>query len=835
MATAAAGLAWATYLAACVGLSVPPQGPTSAVPIKLDPRVPPATDQYGDPLPTGALARVGTSRLRHVTTWSLAFSAHGELLASAGTGSVRVWHLPEGKLVYQSAQPSPCCVAFSPSGRILAAGDWNGDVIWWDLQSKKELHKIAGQKRRINALAFSPDGELIAIGSDRSGCVWDLRSRTEMWRFVPEKAGVDGAAFSRDGKTLAMGSEDGTIRLWASATGKELRRLAKQSGGLNSLAFSPDGNTLVSAGPSCGGQAGEVNTWDVESGKRLSNFKAIGHWHTATLSTDGKLVAVDRAGAAGVDILATDTGIEVSMASTNPSLATVIAFSPNSKLLATTGPGSALQLWDAATMKPAHQIGGHQQGITALAFAGQGRYLATANREGAFLWDAEAGKQLAALDGKLRYDPVLAASADGKLLAVGSEETSLWNLENRRLLRRLPVNLLSRPSLSFSEDSRLLFAPGSSGSLTAWHAGSGKKTLTFEATDDALDGFLAYAIASSPGGKVLVAAGFDSSNGQVSCVQWQQAAPKEPALFRRQPEGRAYHLALSPDGQFLAYDDHDGGVIICQVSTGRHLLYFAATKKKSQERGVWCLAFSPDGKTLVTGNLDRSIRLWEATTGRQRHHFVGHQDTLRQLAFAPDGKRLASAADDTTVLVWDLSSAGRGHGDPKDLPRLWADLAEADAAKAYHSMWAMALLPKESIAFLRRQLRPVTPADSKLTARLIVELGSKDFAVRDRATRQLTDLSEPAGDALRKALAGNPTLEVRRRLEKLLESLETASMSADQLRLLRALEALEFVGTEEARAVLEPLARGVAEARLTREARAALVRFNKRAEVSRKP
>ena len=91
---------------------------------------------------------------------------------------------------------------------------------------------------------------------------------------------------------LAMGCDDGTIRLWAAAIGKELRRLPKHSGGLHSLAFSPDGKTLVSAGPSSGGKAGEVNRWEVESGKCVSNVKATGHWFTAELSADGKLVAV---------------------------------------------------------------------------------------------------------------------------------------------------------------------------------------------------------------------------------------------------------------------------------------------------------------------------------------------------------------------------------------------------------------------------------------------------------------------------------------------------------------------------------------------------------------
>jgi WD40 repeat protein len=666
--------------------------------------------------------------------------------------------------------------------------------------------------------------------------VWDVRSGTEIWRFVPEKGGVDALAFSHDGKSLATGSKDGTIRLWASATGKEPRRFAKQSGGLVSLAFSADGKTVVSAGQGYAtAEPGEVNTWEIESGKRLSNFKEIGR-NTVALSDDGKLMAVNQAGAAGVCVFAADTGKKVNPASMDSSYATVIAFSPDNKLLATTGPGSGLQVWDAATMQPAHQFGGHQRTITALTFAGQGRYLATANLEGSFLWDAETGKQLASLDGKLRYDPAVAASGDGKLLAVCSEETSLWDLEDRRLLRRLPVMLLSRPSLSFSEDSLLVIAPGESGGLTAWHTGSGKINLKYEAKDDSLGGFLHYAIAPSADGKMLVAAGYDNSNNaDVACVRWQQAAPNEPVMFRKQPKGQAYHLALSPDGRFLAYDDQNDEITICDVSAGRRLLQFKATKEKDQVRGVWCLAFSPDGKTLVTGNLDFSIRLWEVATGKERHHFRGHQDGLRQLAFSPDGKRLASASDDTTGLVWDLSSAGRGPGEPKELRKLWADLAKEDAAKAYQSIWAMALKPKESTAFLKQQLRPVTPADPIVIDRLIANLDGKDFAVRDKAARQLTSIGEPAVGAMRKALTDNPTLELRLRLEKLLNSVEAVQLTADQLQVLRALEVLELVGTEEAQRVLQPLANGVTEARLTREALAALERLKRRPAVSTKP
>jgi hypothetical protein len=114
---------------------------------------------------------------------------------------------------------------------------------------------------------------------------------------------------------------------------------------------------------------------------------------------------------------------------------------------------------------------------------------------------------------------------------------------------------------------------------------------------------------------------------------------------------------------------------------------------------------------------------------------------------------------------------------------------------------------------------------------MLGQLDSKRFAVREKATQQLEQLGERASPALRKALAAGPALEVRQRIEQLLEKLSKPVASTDLLRGLRAIEILEQVGTATARQVLESLARGDPEARLTRDARDALARLSARNRV----
>jgi hypothetical protein len=193
---------------------------------------------------------------------------------------------------------------------------------------------------------------------------------------------------------------------------------------------------------------------------------------------------------------------------------------------------------------------------------------------------------------------------------------------------------------------------------------------------------------------------------------------------------------------------------------------------------------------------------------------------------------LASGSTDRIIMTWDVTGRLTGGRDrrteltPEKLSALWADLSDADAARAYRAEQALSGAAGSAVPFLKERLRPVAALDAKRVDRLLSELDSDDFATRERAAKELEGLGERAEPALRKALTGEPSAELRQRAEGLLEKLDLAR-SPEQLRGVRAVEVLEQLGTEEARKLLQELANGEPAARLTREATAALGRLKR--------
>jgi hypothetical protein len=167
----------------------------------------------------------------------------------------------------------------------------------------------------------------------------------------------------------------------------------------------------------------------------------------------------------------------------------------------------------------------------------------------------------------------------------------------------------------------------------------------------------------------------------------------------------------------------------------------------------------------------------------------------------------------------------------KELEQLWGDLAADEAEKAHRAVWSLVAVPEKAVPLLDGRLKPAEAparADPKGVAKLIAELDDDDFQVRERATKELEQLGARAEKALRDELGRMPSEEVRRRAEGLLEKVQQPVLSPDRLRLVRALQVLEQLGTPPARKVLDRLAQGDAEAWLTQEARASRDRLARR-------
>jgi hypothetical protein len=160
--------------------------------------------------------------------------------------------------------------------------------------------------------------------------------------------------------------------------------------------------------------------------------------------------------------------------------------------------------------------------------------------------------------------------------------------------------------------------------------------------------------------------------------------------------------------------------------------------------------------------------------------------------------------------------------------RHWEALVFADAGLAYEAILALAATPEASVRFLKGRLVPAVEQAAKI-AQLIADLDSDTIATREKATDEQAKLGSAAEPALRKAQQTSRSPEVRRRAGEVLRKRLAQPLTTEEVRQVRAVEALEYCGTAEARKLLEALAGGAAEARLTQEAQAALARFRKAA------
>jgi hypothetical protein len=216
--------------------------------------------------------------------------------------------------------------------------------------------------------------------------------------------------------------------------------------------------------------------------------------------------------------------------------------------------------------------------------------------------------------------------------------------------------------------------------------------------------------------------------------------------------------------------------------------------------------------------------MWDVATGQELLRLPGYDVRIARQAFvfAPDGRTLATGYTDSTILIWDLAPetwrrpAPSGPVQAKELDAAWADLASPDARKAHVAIWKLAAAPRQAVPFLSERLRPAATVPPERFQQLLADLNSNRFGQREAATKQLTDLEEQAEPALQEALKGNPSPEQRRRIESLLAG-PGVVRSPEKLRGLRAIQVLEQCHLPEARQVLEMLAKGAPEARLTQE------------------
>jgi len=279
----------------------------------------------------------------------------------------------------------------------------------------------------------------------------------------------------------------------------------------------------------------------------------------------------------------------------------------------------------------------------------------------------------------------------------------------------------------------------------------------------------------------------------------------------------------------------DGGKVAVFWVGGRVTVFDAADGGvRFREPRVWnasrIAALRPDGEWFATTTrTTRRIALRSTADPRADRNAIILADcksNVVALAFTPDGKRLVSAHDDGTALVWDVEAAIKAPpaADPEPGDVLWAGLASSDAKHAGRAVSGLIARPDVAVPLLAEMARPVMSPPAERVKAVVVELGDRDFKVREAAEKQLRAWGDLAADEL---TAAEPTASAEQgeRIRGLLGRLEGEETDPERLRLLRTVEVLERISSPAAKAVLEKLGTGVSASVVTREAKEALKRL----------
>jgi WD40 repeat protein len=276
-------------------------------------------------------------------------------------------------------------VSFSPDGSLLASGSDDKTIKLWRVADGSLVRTLTGHTNRVWSVSFSPDGSLLASGSwDKTIKLWRVSDGSLVRTLTGHTDWVNSVSFSPDGRLLASGSWDKTIKLWRVSDGSLVRALTRHPNVVYSVSFSPDGRLLAS-----GSSDETIKLWRVSDGSLVRTLTGHTKWVQS------------------------------------------VSFSPDGSLLASGSWDKTIKLWRVSDGSLVRTLTGHTGGVNSVSFSPDGRLLASGSTDKTIkLWRVSDGSLVRTLKGHTWAVLSVSFSPDGSLLASGSEDMTikLWRV-----------------------------------------------------------------------------------------------------------------------------------------------------------------------------------------------------------------------------------------------------------------------------------------------------------------------------------------------------------------------------------------------------------------------